>query len=103
VTDSPRDLLPPEFGWAAGLERATYATSPPAATETVVCRGGSTGTQRDFTVRHIPLDSNHGPAERMPAPPEMLSQDRDQRRAGPARPAMGTTAPRWSGGEVFAS
>ena len=33
-----------------------------------------------------------------PAPPRVPTQDRDQRRTGPAGAATGTTAPRWPGG-----
>jgi hypothetical protein len=38
---------------------------------------GKQGRRRDFTLRHIPLDSDIGPAERMPTLPELFSLDLD--------------------------
>jgi hypothetical protein len=59
--------------------------------------GAETGTEPALTFWYMPLESNIGPAERRPALPGILTPDRDQRRKGPAKAAMGTTASRRSG------
>ncbi len=57
------------------------------------------GDPRDIPRRAAPA----GPGTQGPAPPRILTQNVDPRRAGPAGAAVGMTAPRWSGGELFAS